>query len=145
MYLSPIAFNALLGHLGQAVSWRQSVSCPCRTPSSGAAQPQCPVCDGAGQVWNTSVLGYVGLTGQQVQRQWTVSGMYEAGDVVVTLPSDSPIYALGEFDRVQFTQSSEPFSVVRIKGKEKAFPWAVVTIDRPFTPPRRTFPMPRHN
>lgn len=81
-------------------------ACPCRDPYSGAAQPGCPHCAGKGRIWGTAQAGHVGLTGMQRQRQWAQMSLYETGDVVVTLASDSPIYALGETDRVLFTDSS---------------------------------------
>lgn len=38
------------------------------------------------------------------------------GDVVCTIPSDSPFYAIGESDRVTFVDSTEPFDVVVMGG-----------------------------
>jgi hypothetical protein len=37
-------------------------------------------------------------------------GRWEQGDVCLTLPSDSALYAMGEFDRVLMLNSSSPFS-----------------------------------
>jgi hypothetical protein len=131
MKLSPARFNALLLHLGQDVQWRRAYACPCRDPDSGAARQGCPHCLGKGKSWTASVPAYVGLTGMQRQRQWAQMGLWEAGDVVVTLPSDSPIYAIGETDRVAFTDSSDAFSINLTHGQNDAImPWAVTQVDR---------------
>ncbi len=110
MKLSVPAFNAFLGGIGQSVTWSAAFACPCRDPVSGASNYSCPVCSGTGEYWIAPVAAVMALSAQKIQRQWEQFGMYENGDVVVTLPSDTPAYAMGEFDRVVFSQSSEPFS-----------------------------------
>ena len=122
MKLNPFDFNAHLRHMGQAVQWRRAFACPCRDSYSGAAKPGCPHCKGKGKQWNDPQLGYVGVSGMQRQRHWAQMGLFEAGDVVVTLPSDSPIYAIGETDRVVFTDSSEAFSTVLVEGRDDGQP-----------------------
>lgn len=131
MKLAPACFNRLLRHLGQDVLWRRACSCPCRDAYSGAARPDCPHCAGKGKSWAEGVPAYVGLTGAQRQRQWAQMGLYEAGDVVVTLPGDSPIFALGEADRVVFSNSSDAFSLTLTRGRNDAvLPWTAVRFDR---------------
>lgn len=133
MKLSPADFNAHLRHMGQNVQWRRAYACPCRDPYSGAAQPGCPQCAGKGKLWDAPQAGLVGLTGMQRQRQWAQMGLYEAGDVVVSLPSDSPIYAMGETDRVRFTDSSQAFSLTLTRGRDDAaWPWPIVQLNRLF-------------
>lgn len=131
MKLSPARFNAHLRHMGQDVLWRRAFACPCRDPDSGAARQGCPHCLSKGKSWTANVPAYVGLTGMQRQRQWAQMGLYEAGDVVVSLPSDSPIYALGETDRVAFTDSSDAFSINLTRGQNDALlPWTALQFDR---------------
>lgn len=124
------ALNAMLHQMGQSVEWLPASACPCRSAHSGAADPSCPVCLGKGWVWSAPVSASVGLTGQQVQRRWAEMGLYEAGDVVVSLPGDAAIYAIGEFDRVRFTQSSEPFSMLIHPDRLVPLPFIVTQIDR---------------
>lgn len=133
MKLSPADFNAHLRHMGQQVLWRRAYSCPCRDTYSGAAQPGCPQCAGKGRIWAAPLPGHVGVTGMQRQRQWAQMGLWEAGDVVVSLPSDTPIYGLGEADRVLFANSSNAFSTTLIRGRnDAAWPWSIVRLDRLF-------------
>lgn len=48
----------------------------------------------------------------RVAREWANFGLWESGDVVLTIPSDSPLYEAGEHDRLVMTDSSEPFSTL---------------------------------
>jgi len=130
MQLNPGSFNKFLNGMGQTTLWRPAIDCPCRNPYSGAADQTCTICQGAGQAWGDPVEGTVALSGQSMQREWASFGLWESGDLVVTLPSDSPLYAMGEFDRVIFTDSSEPFSITRIHGKSGVLPFSVVSFDR---------------
>lgn len=117
---NPARFNALLSPtppgLGQHVSWEPSYLCPCRSPTSGAAEQGCPVCKGRGVVWQTPVAAWTGLAGMKIAREWATFGEWESGDVVVTVPADSPLYGMGESDRVTFTDSSEPFNSIVMGG-----------------------------
>lgn len=130
MKLSPARFNRFLAKMGQAVTWARAIDCPCRNRHSGAATPNCPACSGRGQVWDSPIECLVALTGQQVQREWEKTTQFESGDVVVTLPSDSAAYAMGEFDRVIFTDSSQPFSVPLVSGREPDLDYADPVVDR---------------
>ncbi len=133
MKLSPADFNAHLRHMGQSVQWRRAVACPCRDRFSGAARPDCAHCAGKGWQWSALQPGHVGVSGMQRQRQWAQLGRYETGDVVVTLPSDSPIYGIGETDRVLFTDNSNAFSTSLVRGRDdRAWPWPIQHIERLF-------------
>lgn len=112
MRLSPTRFNRFLNKIGQSVSWQRASDCPCRDSSSGAARYNCANCHGTGVLWADPATGVVALTGQKLQLAWAQFGLWEQGDVVVSLPSDSPVYAMGQFDRVRFLDSSRPFSSV---------------------------------
>jgi hypothetical protein len=116
MYLNPAHFNRFLAKMGQDCAWRRSHACPCRNARSGAADPKCPQCTGLGTYWDAAVACAVALSGQKVQAEWAKFGRWESGDQVVTLPSDSPAYALGQFDRLVMLQSSVPFSVILRPG-----------------------------
>lgn len=132
MKLSASRFNAHLAHMGQDAAWRRAFRCPCRDHHSGAAKTDCAQCRGLGTLWNAAVTGTVGVSGLKMQRAWAQFGMWEQGDVVLTIPSDSPVYAIGEFDRVTMVDSSEPFSVTLTRGDNDRLMGAVVGIDRCF-------------
>lgn len=113
--LSPDRFNALQGvdqGAGQRVVWRQAAVCPCRDPTSGAATAGCATCAGKGVTWAPGTPAWAALASMKVTREWAAFGLWESGDVVVSIPSNSPLYAAGEHDRVLMVDSSEPFSVV---------------------------------
>lgn len=116
MYLSPARFNAFLSKLGQRVGWRPSRACPCRNPYSGAAAQACPSCGGLGRIWDEAIECHAAPAGQKLQRAWADFGLWQSGDLVVTLASDQAIYALGEGDRVVLLDSSAPFSLVLAPG-----------------------------
>lgn len=129
----PTRFNALLSiarpGLGQTVSWEPSFLCPCRNPTSGAAEQGCPVCHGRGTVWQAPVDGWTGLAGMKTAREWAQFGMWEGGDVVITIPGDSPLYGIAEYDRVTFTNSSEPFNAI-VMGGVDTLAYQVIQIDQ---------------
>jgi hypothetical protein len=120
LVFDPARFNVLLGAarpgLGQNVLWEPSYLCPCRNPTSGAAEQGCPVCKGRGVVWQAPIAGWTGLAGMKIVREWAAFGQWEGGDVIITIPSDSPVYGVAESDRVTFTDSTEPFNAVIIGG-----------------------------
>jgi hypothetical protein len=126
---SPLLFNGLLaagqGGIGQRVLWRRSSLCPCRDVYSGQATPGCQHCHGKGIMWGRGVPAHTGLTSQKSARQWLDFSAIEQGDQVLTVPSDSPLYAAGENDLVIMADSSQPYQVVLLRdGDEKADPTA---------------------
>lgn len=130
MKLSPSAFNKFLRHIGQDMLWRKAYECPCRNPHSGAANPGCKTCKGKGTYWGEENEGHAGLSGMQVQKQWFDFGMAELGDVVVTIPSDTSMYDIGQFDRVVMSNSTQPFSLVMMRGGPEEFiPFDPVSVD----------------
>lgn len=133
MRLDPAAFNRLLRNIGQDVAWRRAFDCPCRDPYSGAADPACPMCRGRGSIWGDPVTGYAGVQSMTAKKEWANFDLWESGDMVVTIPGDSPIYAAGQFDQIILSQSSEPFSLVFRRGEDDTFQWPVVSIDRVFS------------
>jgi len=130
MELDPDSFNAHLDHMGQTVKWRRAHACPCVSPKSGAANPACPTCRGKGYFWDAPVAGVVGFSGQKVQMAWAQYGRWQSGDIVLSIPSDSPVYAVGMFDRVTMAQGSTPFTAVVMPGETLKFP--VLSIARAF-------------
>jgi hypothetical protein len=116
MRLNPAAFNRHIEHMGQQVTWRKAFACPCRNPNSGAADPRCPHCAGKGQLWNPPKDGVIGVTGSRTQREWAQFGTYESGDSVVSIPESSPLYEMGQFDRVTLLNAAEQFSLPLVRG-----------------------------
>lgn len=116
MRLSPTAFNSFLAGIGQKYLWSRSYACPCINPQSGAAKPSCPLCGGRGRQWLASVAGVAGMAGAKTQREWQQFGVYENGDVVVTIGSDTAMYTMGQFDRVRALNATNQFSVVLTHG-----------------------------
>lgn len=116
MQLSPAAFNAHLRHMGQQVAWRKAFACPCKSINSGASDPQCLHCAGHGQLWNKSVDSVVGVAGSKTQKEWAQFGNYESGDSVISIGEDSPLYLMGQFDRVTLLNATENFSLTLVHG-----------------------------
>lgn len=133
LVLNPTRFNALLSNtlpgLGQNCTWERGFLCPCRSQTSGAAQQGCPVCFGKGVVWDPPVAAWTGLAGMKIMRAWAMTTEFQQGDVVVTIPSDSPLYAAGENDRVVFTDSTETFSSILMGGVD-VLPFQASVIER---------------
>ena len=116
MKLNPGHFNRFLASIGQQVSWRQSFACPCRSATSGAPDVKCPHCAGKGQQWLAPVQTVCGVSGQKTQEKWANSGRWTDGDVVVTVPGDSPMWEMAQFDRMVMLNASERFSQSLVRG-----------------------------
>jgi hypothetical protein len=129
-------FNTLLstGGLGQNFLWRKADACPCFNPASGAAAPNCPMCIGKGWLWRDPLPAAAGVSGQKARMQYAQLGLWQAGDVVVSIPSDSAMYEIGQWDRVVFLNAALPFSLKLTRGApdEILLYTAVATIDRVF-------------
>lgn len=137
MIPSVARFNALLSAtsgngLGQQVTWEASDVCPCTNPATGSPNANCPQCRGTGHLWATGTPAWLGLSSMRINRQWGNMGEWQSGDVVVTIPSDSPAWAIGEYDRVTMIQSREPFSRVLTAQVDDRFAFTPVSIDRVF-------------
>lgn len=132
MQLDPCAFNRLLAGIGQDVLWRRSYLCPCVNPHSGASKPNCPRCSGKGRFWDPPVASRVGVPSTRVQREWAQFGRYESGDMVLSIPSDQPIYEMGEFDRVTALNSSDVFQLPMVRGQNDLVRFPVLSITRVF-------------
>lgn len=48
--------------------------------------------------------------------EWSKMGQWESGDAVVTIPEDSPMWEMAQFDRATMMNSTDPFSLVLISG-----------------------------
>lgn len=130
MNLDPGDLNALLDEMGQDVQWRRAHACPCVNPSSGQAKSSCGHCRGKGRLWQHPVTARTGVAGGTVQTKWFNFGAYATGDIVVSVPSDSPLYAIGPHDRVLFLNRTEPFSQNVVKGVNERMNFAVVDLEK---------------
>lgn len=70
------------------------------------------------------------MASMKVAREWAAFGQWESGDVVLSIPSASPLYAAGENDRMVMTQSSEPFNSVLTHGGADEIIYPVQQIDQ---------------
>lgn len=130
MQLSPDAFNDLLSGLGQQFAWRKAFACPCISPQSGQPKPNCKHCQGKGRYWDaTAVTGMSGVVGREQAKRQAVFGQWDAGDLMLSIPSDSPLYAMGPCDRVAALNRTEPFSINLMHGINTAIRFAVTAID----------------
>lgn len=116
MNLNPKRFNRLINHIGEDCRWRRAFACPCKSPTSGQADPRCPQCSGKSWLWAAGQDGTAAKSGQKAQLQWAQSGLWQAGDVVLTIGEDSPLYDIGPMDRVMLLNSSNPFSTTLLRG-----------------------------
>lgn len=132
MRLNPAAFNSWLANIGQEYTWRKSFACPCISPHSGAAKPGCPQCNGRGRIWDAPVQGVAGIAGSKTQRAWEQFGSYENGDIVVTIPENTPLYDMSQYDRVTALNDVEPFSLPLIRGQNDRLLGPVKEVNRVF-------------
>lgn len=115
--------------MGQNFAWRRAHACPCVNPNSGQAKPNCPYCLGKGRYWDDPVVGAAGIVGRDQMQQFAQFGIWDAGDIMLSIPSDSPLYAIGPFDRVAALNRSEPFSIAFVRGVNDVIRFPVIGIE----------------
>lgn len=116
MRFNPNRFNRHIANMGQQVRWRAAFACSCVSPTSGAPDPKCALCKKKGRIWVAPVDTVCGLTAQKTQAEWANNGMYEAGDLVVTIPENSPMWDSGQYDRVTMLNATDRFSQPLTRG-----------------------------
>jgi hypothetical protein len=130
--LSPARFNAHLAGMGQDVAWRRAYACPCISPGSGAAKPTCPLCRGKGRQWDTELVVRIGVVNQNSKQAMAQFGVWEPGDVLFSIGSDSPAYVIGQYDRMRLINSTSPFSIVRTRGDSDYITGTLQSLTRVF-------------
>ena len=133
MRLNPSSFNRHLNDIGQAFTLRKAYACPCVNEHSGAAKNNCPYCTGKGRLWVPKpVTGKAGIVGHDVLKDFATFGIWDQGDIMLSIPSDSNIYHIGQYDRVIPQNRSEPFSMNMTRGENDIMRTPVLSIDRAF-------------
>lgn len=111
MRLSPAKFNKFLDGIGQSFLWRPSQACPCVSPTSGQPKATCPVCHGKGRIWADPVACTAGIVGREQAKKYADFGAWDDGEIMLSIPSDSALYACGLYDRIATADRTEPFSI----------------------------------
>lgn len=110
MRLNPVAFNRHLAHMGQKLTWRRSYACACVNPDSGAPDPKHQLCQGKGRLWDAPIDVVAGVTKQDTSTEANPSGIFESGDMIMTVPENSPLWDAGQYDRILMLNSTDVFS-----------------------------------
>jgi hypothetical protein len=118
MQFNAARFNRFLNNIGQSFLWRRAYACPCINPRSKQPAPGCPQCGGRGHLHVEPVKARAGVAGGSVQRKWAQLGRYETGDLVLAVPGDSPMWGMGEFDRVTSLNATDAFSTRLTRGAQ---------------------------
>jgi len=122
-------FDALLNDVGQEFLWRKATACPCLNPHSGQPKSTCTHCGSKGRIWASPIQGKSGVISRSQQKKMAGFGVYDEGDIMLSIPSDSPIYAIGMYDRIQALHRTEPFSVVLLSGINDVIKFTPTQID----------------
>lgn len=67
-------------------------------------------------MWDAPIECVSGVSQQNVNPKFADFGTFEQGDLTMTIPSDSPIYDAGRFDRVTLLNSTDVFSRTMVRG-----------------------------
>lgn len=130
MQLSPSRFNAFLHRIGQNLTWAQSSRCPCAEPYSGSPDPACDHCQGIGYRWSGPVATFAGVVSRDLSKQYGQMAEIEAGDVMLVIPGNEPIYAIQEYDRVVMSDRTERWALVKTRGRAERLRFDPLTVDR---------------
>lgn len=130
MRFNSAAFDRHLNNIGQTVLWRRAYACACVNPASGAPDPKHALCMGKGRLWDPPVETVTGIARQETLAEWAQSGLWESGDMVLSIPQASALWDAGPFDRVTVLNSTDVFSQPMTHGapnERLIFPVAAVT------------------
>lgn len=126
-------FDRFLNNIGQQFVWRRAYACSCVTQAEGSADPKCQLCHGKGQQWVNPTPAVAASAGQKTQLQWAKMGMWQNGDMVMTVPQDSPLWDAGQFDRVTMLNATDRFSLPLKRGAPtERVTFTVDKVDRVF-------------
>lgn len=133
MRFSPTRFDRHLDNLSQRFLWRRAYGCSCVNPNSGAPDSKCKLCLGKGHLWDEPIVAKAAAAGQSTQMQWAGSGLYDVGDIVLSVPQNSAIWDSGAFDRITFLNATDRFSMPLTRGapSERLF-FQVASVERCF-------------
>ena len=122
--------DQMLNNLGQDATWELAEVCPCKSTRTGGANVTCQVCNGNGLVWNVAIQCRVALEAMSSQREFAMLGMWEKGDIMISLPTDSAAYGAGEWDRFTLLNSTLRIDQVLMKGTNDTLKYsAIVSIE----------------
>lgn len=110
MRFNAAAFDRHLNNIGQEVNWRRSYACACLNLESGQPNPKHKLCMGKGRLWDAPVKTVTGIAKQEVIAEWAQAGLWESGDMVLSIPQSSVLYDAGQFDRITMLNSRDVFS-----------------------------------
>ena len=132
MRFQPDKFNGFLNALAQQWVWRKAYACPCISSRSGQAVPNCIHCNGNGRLWGDPVNGSACVIGRSAVLKFSKFGEYLNEDIFLEVPSDSPLYEMGVYDRVDSINRTEPFSQNIVAGINVAKKFDVLSVEKVF-------------
>ncbi len=128
-FINQFEFNALLNEVGQEFWWRKAVACPCVDPYSGQPKQDCIYCSGKAHIWGDPACSKAGIISQSQVKKLVPFGLMDTGDIMVSIPSDSPMYDIGSFDRAQMRNRTEPFTMAIVQGVNSTLRFTPTSID----------------
>jgi hypothetical protein len=132
MRLSPQLLDQHLNLKAQPMAWRRASLCPCRDPHTGGADSDCPNCNGIGTFWAAPRAALAPTTAARAARNFADFGRWEDGDVMLSVPGDSPLWGAGENDRVTLLKGEMPFQVKLAHDSLSRLNFSVARLDRCF-------------
>lgn len=129
MKLNPNAFNSFIQSIGTDVQWYRSYDCPCINVNTRAPKPNCTLCFGKGVVWNDPIDSKIGFSKSNLMHNYGNFAEYLPGDIVVTIGSDSPAYAIKRLDKILLINSIENFSTVLLNNGTDRLNFKYLSID----------------
>lgn len=131
--LNPASFNRFLaGNVRQDFTWRRAYACPCVATNSGAGDQDCETCGGLGWAWAAPVAAWAGMTNMSPAKANQMFGVWDPNDATLTVPSDSPLYDAGRYDRIRAGDASSRFSRVVKPNLNPRLIGEIIEVDRVF-------------
>jgi hypothetical protein len=78
------------------------------------------------------VPGEAGLVSREKMRNFAAFGEWDSDDIMLSIPSDSAFFAMGQFDRVTALNRSEPFSFNVVSGINSQLLFSIISVERVF-------------
>lgn len=133
MRFTSTRFDRHLSNMGQAFLYWRSYACACRNAASQAPDRLCKICLGKGHYWLDPIEAKAAAASQRTQMEWAKSGLYESGDLVLSIPQNSAIWDAGQFDRVTALNATDRFSTSLVRGAvSERLLFKVASVERVF-------------
>lgn len=99
-------YENMIFRRGRPVRWQEAIICSCWNTQTGQPLFSCEACHGTGYMYGPPYDGIALVMSITAEKEFLESGVFEAGDAVMTVPKRYPVQLPnGLFDNTRFTDN----------------------------------------